>query len=380
MLNWKQISFCLCAAAVLFPLSADAKVRPPAIKCPVRVAANTITRQLPRFASRGINLPARFHIKGMAPSVISAGPDKYTLPAVQSFQTSLEAHGFIQALNLTKQYKMYLEQFVAAKKELDVFAGYQNLEPRKLNMHEIRYYEDLLDEADVALYGMQKMLGSRFPAVHYGKIWLEEMRRLVNPKKDRFIFVPEEEFLHRNLTPGRKYVADEFLLKEADGKSLIFKGWTEEEIAAARKLAAELPSLSVAVLNDDPEILEWVQSAAARGFLGSGTRVRGFSSMDQLVDLWEAGVRFDVVLLDYVLEDGVSLYVANEIRSLGDQETVLFVNSALEEKEVPAEDLFNQGIDGFISSVGFRPDNVGPRLTHALHRYFFYKNKYGWSR
>lgn len=380
MLNLKKLSLYLFSVIVFFPLCAEAKVRVPKVpKCPLRVSA-AVNRPLSSMAIRRVILPKNFRIKSLAPSLPSLGLDKYSFPTVQSLKISLANHGFVQASNLAEQYKTYLDQFMAAKKELEAFSVYQTLEPQELNLNEKRHYDELVDEADNALFGMQKILGSRFPAVHYGKVWLEDMRRFINPAIERFTFLPSEEFLHRNLTPGRKYVADEFLLKELDGKSLIFKGWTPEEIEEAKNMAKDLPPLSIAVLNDDPEIVEWVQSAAAQGFLGNGARVRGFSSMDALVELWKANVRYDVVLLDYVLEDGVSLYVANEIRSLGDQETVLLINSALEEHQVPAEELFKQGIDGFVSSVGFRRDNVGPRLTHALHNYFFYRNKYGWPR
>ena len=78
---------------------------------------------------------------------------------------------------------------------------------------------------------------------------------------------------------------------------------------------------------------------------------------------------YNVILMDYVLEDGISVFMIDRLRMEGDKETVILVNSALMDDEVPAEDLFEHGADGFISSVGFRADNGGARIANALYNY-----------
>lgn len=133
-------------------------------------------------------------------------------------------------------------------------------------------------------------------------------------------------------------------------------------------------------MNDDPEILEWARDWGMKGYFGKGTRVATFDSMEKLVDWVTSGVKYDVIFLDYVLEDGLSVYVADELRASGNMETVVLLNSALEPHEVPAEDLFHHGVDGFVTSVGFRPDTGWVGITNALHNYEVYKAKNGWKR
>lgn len=131
------------------------------------------------------------------------------------------------------------------------------------------------------------------------------------------------------LRTENSFNADRFFLKDPDGTSLTMKNTSpgSDGFIRAQKMAAELPPMTIAVLNDDPEILEWARGWNAQGFLGTGSRVAG------------------------------------------DKSTVILVNSALMDNEVPAEDLFERGADGFVSSVGFRADNGGARIANALYNY-----------
>ena len=93
-----------------------------------------------------------------------------------------------------------------------------------------------------------------------------------------------------------------------------------------------------------------------------------FDSLNKLME-WTKDIKYDVILMDYVLEDGISVFMIDRIRMAGDKSTVILVNSALMDDEVPAEELFEHGADGFISSVGFRADNGGARIANALYNY-----------
>lgn len=374
--------FALAAVFMMLAASLDAwaKIRPALVK-PYRVKlADTVETRLKQAAS--LSRRSQFVLsKDTKFKVINfTDINNFLIPNAAAVKKSLATHGYYQSDALAQRYEKHLKNFFETKKELEIFLRYQELEPRMLDMREIAYYTEIVDNMEDALLGMERILGSLSPAVHYGKVWLNEVRRVINPNLDRFTYVPDEKFLEQDLMSGRVFDKDEFVLRGKDGLSVIFKDWTQDETLEAKKLVQDFPPMTVAVLNDDPEIIEWVQIAAARGFMGPNTRVKAFDSMDVLLDWLKEGVKYDLILLDYVLEDGVSLYVANQVRAMGDEDTVLFVNSALMEDEVPSEELFNQGIDGFVSSVGFRRTNAGPRLAHALHNYFFYKNKHGWRR
>lgn len=301
---------------------------------------------------------------------------------VEELRNELLAHGSSDSYRITEAYKQDLKTFLEIKRELDVFLGYQRIEPKSISLSEQMQLVKLIEEAQTALSGLSKVLGTRNPSIHYAALWLRNVYMSISPMAATILGQAQESLLEKTFHAHRKFDLNEFLLKNPDGSPLRtpYSTPTQEDIAFALKQASELPARTIAFLNDDPEILEWARDWTNKGYFGKGTRIATFNSMEKLVDWITSGVKYDVMFLDYVLEEGVSLYVVDELRATGDMETVVFLNSALEQHEVKAEDLFSHGVDGFVTSIGFRPDTGWLGVTNALHNYEVYKAKHGWVR
>lgn len=293
----------------------------------------------------------------------------------EAIRRSLVAHGTQESLRKSQQYRENLEKFLEVKKEMDIFLRYQELEPQMLSSAEINARWEYAQEGKKALQHMERIVGARDPGVHLGKIYIERVLNALKPTYAGYSSSNNAAMPER-LRAENSFNASQFLLKDVDGTSLTRKNTMpgSEGFAQAKQMAAQLPQMTIAVLNDDPEILEWARNWNAQGFFGPGSRVSLFDSLTKLVE-WTKDVKYDVILMDYVLEDGLSVFAIDRIRMAGDKSTVILLNSALMDDEVPAEELFEHGADGFISSVGFRADNGGARVANALYNYMQYHGR-----
>ena len=297
-------------------------------------------------------------------------------------RAELLAHGEEESARIFEQYRDDLKNFLDIKKEFDIFLGYQKFEPKPITFSEQTRLVKMLEEAQSALSGLSMVLGKKNPAIHYASLWVRNVYGSISPMAASLMAPAQESLLEKTFHEGRVFNVDEFLLKNPNGAPLRspFATPNAEEVSEALGQAQQLPARTIAFLNDDPEILEWARDWGMKGYFGKGTRVATFDSMEKLVDWVTSGVKYDVIFLDYVLEDGLSVYVVDELRAAGNMETVVLLNSALEPHEVPSEDLFHHGVDGFVTSVGFRPDTGWVGITNALHNYEVYKAKNGWKR
>lgn len=293
-----------------------------------------------------------------------------------AIRQSLLAHGVQESLRMSEQYRTNLQKFLEIKKEMDIFLGYQKLEPRAVCSAEINERWMHANKAFLALQEMERIVGARDPGVHMGKLYMERVMATLRPTYTGCLLGGDKENLPGKFRSANSFDSAKFLLKDPDGTSLTMKNTARgsEGFVQAQKMAAQLPAMTIAVLNDDPEILEWTRNWAAQGFLGKGSRVAVFDSLSKLMD-WVKDVKYDLILMDYVLEDGISVFMIDRIRMAGDTSTVILVNSALMDNEVPAEELYEHGADGFISSIGFRPDNGGARIANALFNYMHHHGR-----
>ena len=273
--------------------------------------------------------------------------------------------GVRESLRVSAQYQAHLKTFLEIKKEMDIFLGYQKLEPQHISAFEVHSRMNDLAQAEKELAAMERIVGPKEAGIHLGRSYLYQARMALQPNYASLYSKTEE----KPTNSLRSFNADQFLLKDPDGTSLTMKDTSpgSDGFIRARQMAAELPEMTIAVLNDDPEILEWARDWNARGFFGAGSRMRIFNSLERFMDIVK-DIKYDVVLIDYVLEDGVSLAAVDCIRQTG-ASTVILLNSAPMDNEVPAEKLFERGADGFVSSVGFRADNGGARIANALYNY-----------
>ena len=285
-----------------------------------------------------------------------------------AIRSGLLAHGVQESLRLSEQYRSNLNKFLEIKRELDIFLRYQMLEPENVSSLEVNARWEEARKARRALQEMERIVGARDRGVHLGKLYMDRVMEALKPTYAG-LSGKKKASMPEKLRTENSFNADRFFLKDPDGTSLTMKNTSpgSDGFIRAQKMAAELPPMTIAVLNDDPEILEWASDWNARGFFGAGSRMRIFNSLERFMDIVK-DIKYDVVLIDYVLEDGVSLAAVDCIRQTG-ASTVILLNSALMDNEVPAEKLFERGADGFVSSVGFRADNGGARIANALYNY-----------
>ena len=150
--------------------------------------------------------------------------------------------------------------------------------------------------------------------------------------------------------------------------------------AQALQKAASLPARRIAFVNDDPEMCEWALQWAAQGYFGRGSQVAVFDSLDTFLQRLDGNITYDVVLIDWVLGDGFALTAVQRLRTGSNANSLVLLNSALLEHEVKVEEMYQYGLDGFVSSVGVRADTGGARIATALYNYAYYKKLYGWKR
>lgn len=314
-------------------------------------------------AQRTSRIAAREFFANRIPLAVS----QFKTPEV--IRTSLIAHGVQESLRTSEQYRVNLEKFLEIKKEMDIFLRYQLLEPQQVSAAELNSRWAEANEAFLCLQRMERIVGASDPGVHLGKLYIQRVMSALKPNYMGGSF-KKGNLLPQKFRSTETFNVNNFLLKDPNGVSLTMKNTMpgSEGFIKAKEMAAQLPAMKVAVLNDDPEILEWARAWGAQGFFGKGSRVAVFDSLTKLMERTK-DVKYDVILMDYVLDDGLSVFMMDRIRMAGDKSTVILVNSALMDDEVPAEELFEHGADGFISSVGFRADNGGARVANALYNY-----------
>lgn len=288
----------------------------------------------------------------------------------EDIRKSLLAHGVQESLRKSELYRENLNKFLEIKREMDIFLRYQQLEPQKVSLAEVNARWAYANKALSALQEMERIVGARDPGVHLGKLYMGKVLAALKPTYTGKVLRNKDIAMPGKFREEHSFNKDQFLLKDADGTSLTMKNTSpgSDGFNKACQMAAELPPMTIAVLNDDPEILEWARNWGSQGFLGKGSRVAVFDSLNKLME-WTKNIKYDVILMDYVLEDGISVFMIDRLRMAGDKSTVILVNSALMDDEVPAKELFEHGADGFISSVGFRADNGGARIANALYNY-----------
>ena len=273
-------------------------------------------------------------------------------------------------------YERSVKSFMEIKHELNIFFEYQRLEPEFVSPIVKREKEDMLNEAHMHLHDIAVVLSPQNPSVQLARTFLKEAFEALHPT----YALIKDSSVQTHLS--RQLVDREFLLWKPDAARSelmqTIRAGTSIKAEALQK-ASELPTRVVAFINDDPEMLEWARQWAAQGYFGPGSRVAVFDSLSSFTQVVDGGALYDLVLIDWVLDDGFALPAVQKIRA-NSRHTVVLLNSALQENEVQIEEMFNYGFDGFVSSIGFRADTGGARIALSLWNYEYYKTLYNWER
>lgn len=141
--------------------------------------------------------------------------------------------------------------------------------------------------------------------------------------------------------------------------------------------------LRVAVINDDLLPLLNFQGWAKNGYLGKDATVSTFRDGFSFLKEIKAGARYDIVITDLVLPDG-GVAMMEDFRIL-DSKAIVFASSKFypgDGDDHSAQDLFNFGMDGYVwNNTNLNEGAFGYlQYLRQLNNYYYYKNKYHWSR
>lgn len=177
----------------------------------------------------------------------------------------------------------------------------------------------------------------------------------------------------------RKFLQEEFFLHKEPGKAPYLEAHLFQQ-KDVFKIPKELQE--VAVLNDDPVIGQSYMRWQEQGLLPGELQVHVYRSIDELLKVLSTGKKYDFILTDLRLGDGGGRYLVSSLRAAGDLETPILGSSSYSESQLysAAQQLFNEGFDGFFSSAGL-PQPGGHRVfLQALENYFYLRDAHHWSR
>lgn len=127
--------------------------------------------------------------------------------------------GVRESLRVSAQYQAHLKKFLEIKKEMDIFLGYQKLEPQHISAFEVHSRMNDLAQAEKELAAMERIVGPKEAGIHLGRSYLYQARMALQPNYASLYSKTEE----KPTNSLRSFNADQFLLKDPDGTSLTMK-------------------------------------------------------------------------------------------------------------------------------------------------------------
>ena len=167
---------------------------------------------------------------------------------------------------------------------------------------------------------------------------------------------------------GRRFQREEFVLDQMWFDQMSRMAWPPRTAALPEKL-------KVAVVNDDPTILQqytlWQQQGLFKGWDFSF-----FSTAEAAVKGIAQNPGYQLLITDWTVANSSVLESVRRLRAAGNTLRVI-VCSSYTVGQINAQQMFNQGFDGFISWADVTAS--GPKhLAEGLKRFFFYKDYYKW--
>ncbi len=167
---------------------------------------------------------------------------------------------------------------------------------------------------------------------------------------------------------GRRFQREEFLFDQMWFDQMAFMAWPPRQAALPEKL-------QVAVVNDDPSVLQQYKLWQQQG-LFKGWKFSFFDTAEEAVKAIAANPEYGLLITDLTVTNSSVLESMRRLRATGNTMPVI-VCSAYTVDQINAQQLFNQGFDGFISWTNV--SSYGPEhLEEGLKKFFFYKDYYKW--
>lgn len=303
-------------------------------------------------------------------------------PVLPDYQKNIERHLFTyvrprgisrlegptaeQAAYVMHEYRQAMKYFEELRKEMDPFLYYQSkpAEKHTLAPAEKSYWTEKIMELNARLEKIRPFIFSKDEAYRAAREYVAYAAQVVDPL---LCGVVDQT---RYACPNRTYNQAEFFLHAPRGRQ-------------SARLAQALPKqLRIAVLNDEPEVLDnllWMQENKE---LPDGYEIYCYSNTETLLyAITKQGQKPDVILTDIVVPGGGGFYLTGTLRAAG-YKGVILAMSAFAEREQMGRRMFEAGFDGMIYSpleLEYDP-HWGSKILDKLRNYYYYSRLHGWQR
>ena len=303
-----------------------------------------------KYAKELLNTPASQRTQLLRRQIVPTQPQ--ALPALP--------HPFTgQEFMFSRQYEEALAQFLKVRQNYNTRVA-ETYGSVKFSFEERRI---LITSVNSVLFRLRKLQ----------KIYPED-KPLQDALKYLYFVVGEINPMFKGLYEepqkriGRRFQREEFVLDQMWFDQMSRMAWPPRTAALPEKL-------KVAVVNDDPTILQqytlWQQQGLFKGWDFSF-----FSTAEAAVKDIAQNPGYQLLITDWTVANSSVLESVRRLRAAGNTLPVI-VCSSYTVGQINAQQMFNQGFDGFISWADVTAS--GPKhLTEGLKRFFFYKDYYKW--
>lgn len=313
----------------------------------IEAARQLRVQQAKSIASRPVPLRTRFLHKRITPT-----------PSNKLGQLQ---HPFLgKEYEFSKKYQETMNAFLKMRKEFNAKALHQSFSSQ-LSVEEKRILMDHLSEIRLSLEKLQRVYPKDEPivqALEYVYFALGD----INPML-KGIYKPVK--IER---PGRRFQKEEFIFDQMWFSQMCRMAWPPRKAA--------LPAdLRVALINDDQTVLSQYAAWQKQGVF-PGWKITPYTVAEDVVRDIALGKKYDLVITDWVVPGSSVAECVNKLRTNGNTVPVIVCNSYTVDR-INAQQMFNQGFDGYISWVEVSSRGV-EYLKESLTQFFFYKDYYKW--
>lgn len=264
-----------------------------------------------------------------------------------------------QEFTFSRQYQDAMKEFVQIHRDYVIQVGGRPA-PVNFSFEEKRIWGNSFHESLFKLQKLQKIYPQDKPlqeALEVTYFCLGE----INPMFKGLYEPPQPR-------PGRRFQREEFVLDPMWFDQMVRMAWSPRQAALPE-------TLKVAVVNDDPTILHQYKLWQQQG-LFKGWEFSFFSTAEAAVQDISSHAGYQLLITDWTVANSSVLESVRRLRTSGNTLPVI-VCSSYTVDQINAQQMFNQGFDGFISWADVTAS--GPEhLTEGLKRFFFYKDYYKW--
>lgn len=340
-------------------------------------AGESVVRQV-RSAEKAARLAARPHLPQAAPhlsrkqSAFNIHIASPVLPTKSAELLPVLRRRLLEAppavlTEAVEQYEKFFADFVQMRQEVDPILGGSLLDKtnlqKELYPYQLGYYAQLVEGMDLRLRKLRLVLFPEDLALQKAQAYIEFAARKFN----RF-YVPE---LVPQAAAVRPYVEGEFRME--------YDFQDESPLAAEWRTLPE--NVRLAVLNDNPEILNRYKQWERDGYFPQGWSVFTYDDVQNLLADINGGQKFELIISDINVPGGGGYYFVNRLRQLDAVTPVIGCSMYPSRNHIKTDNLHAIGFDGYMCGEDMFDTADGfSSWVYYVKNYYYYKNKGNWPR